>query len=414
MRILTFSARALEASWTHMGARVPCVAMLTAVLALTGPAAHARSEEPTLAPIFVDLDGDTDVSGDEIRAQIYQQARKILEAHAYGWRDPEGLRQSLVRLAFALYGDLDASQAVDLQDVVLLLTSSAEGGATLADGDLYVDGVIDAADALALVPLLGQSVPLTDDEALIGLLVFVVEYEEGMDGPARSAGYPDGHIVVISDTWPPPFGFPPQDLDWPPNHYGTISMDSISPGDWPPNHLSSVSPTWDPGSHISMESEYTGHDPTTSATYPSNHNTAVSGTWPEMPPHAQSTSTLWGPGHRYDQSSLGDPTLHVGYLSQLWPHDTAVTSTRWPSNHLSDFSQTWTGHDTAISLEWPGSHHSVVSDSWPDPTRHWPPNHATSQSVTWSEPQNHKVTDSILTDPSNPFRLPRIPSPSNP
>lgn len=381
--------------------------LLSPSVALAGPA--DRTSVTTFlsdsAMILVDVNGDCQVSDVDIALTV----RNLLISR-FGEQmlpsdlDDDGaitstdLGLAIIDIFRVSYGKVTTGDApVGMNDVTQVIVGVASSSPVV---DVNFDGVVDILDVLATSAMVGTVVNPSDLESKAWeLMEYIGAIETNGVAAFMVSGCagPEGHIVGISNTWPP--GHPSW---WPENHLS--SMSQSYPGDhhknvskhWPPNHVFGVSDTWPP------PTDSTNHDPdfhnkSVSSVWPPNHQYVHSHTWNDSDDgnhswidHDGVLSYGWWPGHEKSFSmNRVVPPSHKPILSEQWSHTVESSANAWPPNHQHVVSLTWTpAHKSGTSASYPPGHVSFASYSWPGPQPGWPPSHAASISITWGEPDS--------------------------
>lgn len=386
-------------------------------------AALPCSAQLSVVAQYTDTDGNGVVSDNEFIYQANAHFDKIIRMNSDGYQigDPDQIIDDMVAYVKSMFGDLDGDGTISMDDMLAQIANSGPVSPLAPNplqGDVNQDGVVDGQDVVLLLDALGTETEISESYALAlwGEILlradeagYTPTLAESLIGESTYGGHrgPNDHNQTITATWPPPpAASPPGEWDWPSDHLGTVS--STWPGsdttvgyppdcpDWPNNHHGTISTTWgDRGEDY----------------WPPNHDIARSSAWNSDGMHESMTSSTWPAGHLQADSRGGteDSLEHVAIVSaQNGDHDTQVSANAgWPPNHIEQISWTWnTDHETEISASWPSNHLKNISDSWPNPNPGWPPNHWGVVSATWNQPGDHSMRISILTSPSNPFRLP--------
>ncbi len=222
------------------------------------------------AAIFIDLNGDQAVSDTDI-AFVYRNKliAKFDEDYSTGDLNGDGEITALdlhkaiydqLRVSFGKVVDDDAP--VGLGDVVKVLEGVVDD---TPDVDVNADGVVDIQDVAAANLLVGTQVSHRDLDKyaweLYEYLMAIDEHGESAfltGGPGNNA--PLGHVVGISNTWPPytPAWSPANHVTSISNSYPEGHNESVS-SSWPTNHDQGVSRSWEYDDHGFGESENRDH-----------------------------------------------------------------------------------------------------------------------------------------------------------
>ncbi len=358
---------------------------------------------------YADTDGNGTVDRSEFVYQANLHLDTIIRMNSDGYiiGSSELIREDMISYVKSMFGDFDGDGVVSWEDMMAQVANPGPVSPIapkILQGDMNQDGVVDGEDVGLLFGAAGEFVP---DEAFAfalwaqiiaeasdaGYQLSLVEMVFGQN-TTSSGGHrgPNDHNQTVTATWPPPPGYP-VDWDWPADHLGIVSSTWTGTG-WPANHHGVISGLWGDSSEDC---------------WPPNHDVARSTTWNDDGLHQSMTSATWPSSHLRLLSIEGTETGdHVQIVSwqNTGHNETTSENAGWPANHIQHISRTWnTDHERETSSSWPASHLMIISESW-SPGRGWPANHYEIVSLAESQPGDHDWRLSLLTMPSNPFRIP--------